>query len=1722
MVHTQLGSLRTLAVRARPPAWPHCIPGPPAWIGWLLASALCVSPAEATKGGPPNYPKVLAHVRNIATFSPGQLDTLSWFDMVNTATGSPEIIAAMRSRNPHQRIFFRHMPQTIVNWQEGDDFWHADTAWSLVRLMQYYALQNDWFLYDTEGERIPEWNGYSANWTRYCPLGTYGTSQGMTIAEWYVDVALPQIAYHSIGGEGWPEAWGWGSSAFDGLAWEVFVDCPAVSTPDAFAAADPDRDGEPEGIDDLCWDGGDLDSLSVLYREANAYIQARLRVVHPDLVMLSARASWRIKPAWVWEELNGLKLEEWNPYAFDPNASYPLHHYSWWSWMYGRRHGPQGSGGTLVGDGYRFAEQVMHPFGNDALEGWDVTYIQYYPGRGWHPTPAEEERVLRLGLGTALLGDGYFCLTYDEVLPVWVDLFDWDFGDPLGNFTRELVGSDTLYVRRFTEGFVEVNPYHFDLGPIPAGDARFAFWLTVDDLATGAVGATSVELTWTAPAGEINGVDETLMRYAAAPITAGNWAAASVPPGSVPLGPPGAPVSFEVSGLLPETTYYFALRNVVHGRVAPGVSSNASATTPSAVLPDTLGPSAIEDLTVTAFFTDGFDLVWTAPGDDGDVGTASYYLLGYLAGEVISDSIAWDAAVKISDSLPVPETAGTPQTYRLSGLMPETLYGLSLRAYDEADNSSPLASPPVSATTLPVVVPDQTPPGAITVLALDQAAPTWARLRWLCTGDDDTLGVASAFVLGWIRGEQAFDEIRWEQATHVSEGLPLPDSARVEVFYVLGGLDPEQAYSVTVRARDDVELLSPLGTTLIFTTPAPPDTVLPDAIGDLRVEASYPDGFALAWTAPGDDANLGTASGYELAYRAGAAIADTADWNAAIRIMAGLPAPAPAGTDQAYRLTGLEAETTYGLSLRAYDDVGGMSPLAAPPLMATTTAVADTIPPGAITTLGVEDLGSSWVHLTWICSGGDDSLGIAESFELAWMPGPGPFTELLWETALHITAGLPAPDSAGTQVGFALSGLLPEATYVATVRARDTAALLSPLGNSLSFTTLALPVPPPPPDTIPPAAIDDLLVSADYTDGFDLEWTAPGDDGDLGTAASYVLGYLEGGEIADSTAWQEAVRIESGLPAPAGAGSAERYRLTELAPGTVYGLALRAYDDVGGLSPLPAEPLLALTREDPDTQPPGAVASLTLGEYGPTWAELMWICPGQGDPPQPPVGFVLGWITGTGPFTEALWHAATQVSAGLPVADSVGAQLSYTLTGLGAAQTYTATVRARGAGELLSPLGGQATFTTPGMPDTTAPARIADLSVSEVGETWASLQWTAVGDDSTSGQATTYQLGVLAGEVIDEANWEAAVADAPQIPPPAPAGTAETYTLAGLTPGISYSIALRAFDEVGNPAPLSNTVSAGPPLPPVVVPPDAVLDLEVSEAGIGWLDLTWSAPAAHEPEGPVTRYWIRYASIPVSAEAWDEMLPAADPPPPLPPGAQQSYRLGSLHEGERYWIALRSQDGAGHVSETSNIASGVTARADREPPPAPPAPHATLRSTSGICELWWDPVAAEDLLGYNIYGRRADWTLPERLNPVPVGEAAWSFPAPSGVMQHYVSITAVDTTGNEGPAGPETPLFFETTQLRGPFPHPIRQEARFELTLPPRGGGSVPVRAQIFSVTGEIVHRWVDDSFPAGHRTILHWDTRNDEGALVAPGLYFLKIEIAAAAEIRKIYVKRD
>lgn len=1936
----------------------------------LLAVAvllLAATPAGATPGGPPSYPRVMAHTFYTEQLPPEQQERAAWFDMLSTRE-PPARVAEIRAANEHIRLFYRSMPQFLPNWNEDETFWYADTSYSLIRLCQYYAMQNDWYLYDTSGERVTGWTGYVSNWTRYCPEGTYGTSVGMTYAEWYTDVAIPQITQNC---PEW-EPWGWGSSAYDGMAWEVFFDCPHCCEPGQYVDADPDRDGVAEGIDSFCWEGGDQDSLSILFRETNLAFRDRLfDVVGDDLVIITNRAGSALSPDWV-TDLDGFKIEEWQPHPS------PTGHISWWNYMYG-----QTNWGQPLAYGYEYAERAMNPGAPDERAGWDVTYLEIMTRLDAYEDPEYRQRMIRFGLGTAMLGDGYFTFTEDEHSLLWLPEYDWDFGLPVEDYQRELYSGDTLYVRRFEKGQVEVNPYGMYLSGVPPRASRFSFWLTIENLAGEAVAPDSVSLFWPQPVGEENLVYVSEVRQATFPITAENWDDCELTTGRFVFPEEqGGEIRKGAGGLAPDTQYYFAAKNNVYGRLEPGISNVATVITPPLDEPDTDPPAPIEDLAAGDLAPTSLTLAWTAPGDDADEGTADHYLARQRVGGAIETEAQWAAADPLDAPLPAPAPAGSPEELAVGELAPETTYGFAVRAVDEAGNLGGLPNPLVVTTT-------SLPPGPIEDLAVTDAYPDGFDLAWTASGDSGTEGRAASYVLGILAG-RAIDSLGdWSEAEKRTDGLPEPAEAGTVQQMRLGDLEAERAYGLCLRAYDAYGNLSPLGNSPVATTAEAPDTLPPGRIEDLVADPGI-DRVTLAWTAVGDDGLVGTAAAYRFAWTEGGPIETEEDWQLALKAGFDLPPPAPAGTGQSLLVDGLTPETTYGFCLRAVDEAQNLSPLSPPQTVTTlpATAPVDEEPPAAITDLVSSALTDGFL-LTWTATGDDGYEGTAASYELAYLEGDAIDSATDWAAATRMTEGLPAPLAPGGQQSFFLTGLADSTVYGLALRVRDEVENLSPLGNAPVDTTLAepsgggpdldppmmiedlaavtvyadgallqwttpgddgdegtaafyvlgiledaalesaadweaaslrtsgLPDPTPaggvqwtrvggldpgqlyglclrayddagnlspmsPPlaitteeegpgpgeDTTPPAPIDDLLASQEYEDGFVLTWTAPGDDGTEGIAEAYALGVLAGRAIETEADWSEAEQVTAGLPPAAPAGLGQAWRLRGLAPETLYGLALRAVDEAGNWSDL-GTPLQAVTLPDSgsgpgggeDLTPPGAILELTLAALNHEWADLTWICSGDDDQSGTAASFVLGIAPGEELATEAQWSAAQKRTDSLPTPAAPGTPVAFRLAGLAPGETVTVAVRAIDDAGHLSPLGASLTLAPPLPPDLTPPGRVTDLAVEARGEEAARLTWTAAGDDGAEGLAATFTIAVRAGGPItseaefaaaeqtehvceepggttvrydweglppsqtlgfavryqDEVGLLGALSNSPTIqldpdePPPPPdelapapiadlrvsalgedqltlawtatgddstagradhyvlgvrpgapiepnawsqaqitelalapaeAGAAETYTLASLTPGAAYGLALRAADEAGNLSPLSNLLYVQLTTPHEPEPPEAVTDLAVAAEGPGWLELTWTAPASREPPGAVAEVDVRFARVPITAGNWPDLLRAPQQPPVAAPGEPQRCRLGPIRYDERYWVALRTRDALGQWSALSNVASGVTAAEDRVPPPAPSMPGAAVVRGKEDEGIWvtWLAVDAEDIAGYYLYGRRASSLTRERVcedliehcaaNEVSPGRMGWPIPPPAGGEQYLISVAAVDETGNESPASEEVALFASRVALEGPYPHPIvvppgGDPAEFRLVLPPGEGGSVEVELRIYSVSGELVRsRWGGGypHFAPGATVPLTWDTTNDRGRRVAPGLYFLELTALGETEVRKIYVKRE
>lgn len=159
--------------------------------------------------------------------------------------------------------------------------------------------------------------------------------------------------------------------------------------------------------------------------------------------------------------------------------------------------------------------------------------------------------------------------------------------------------------------------------------------------------------------------------------------------------------------------------------------------------------------------------------------------------------------------------------------------------------------------------------------------------------------------------------------------------------------------------------------------------------------------------------------------------------------------------------------------------------------------------------------------------------------------------------------------------------------------------------------------------------------------------------------------------------------------------------------------------------------------------------------------------------------------------------------------------------------------------------------------DGVPPSAVQDLSV-EPGSVggYALLAWTGVGDDADSGAASHYLIKFSTDPAQD---WGAFASLAgSSMPAGGLAGIAESEEVAGLLGGVTYYFALKAVDDAGNAAALSNVAFAPaardlyPPLPPSGL---SVADAPGDEGGA--LDLAWTiSPDDGSGSGDVYGYHV--------------------------------------------------------------------------------------------------------------------------------------------------------------------------------------------------------------------------------------------------------------------------
>lgn len=327
----------------------------------------------------------------------------------------------------------------------------------------------------------------------------------------------------------------------------------------------------------------------------------------------------------------------------------------------------------------------------------------------------------------------------------------------------------------------------------------------------------------------------------------------------------------------------------------------------------------------------------------------------------------------------------------------------------------------------------------------------------------------------------------------------------------------------------------------------PTNTTPPSAPTNLSATAASPTQIHLSWTASTD--NVGV-TGYKVERCQGAGCSNFVE----IAI----------STGTTLNDTGLTASTSYSYRVRATDAAGNLSVYSAV-VTSSTSALPDTTPPSAPTSLTATTASATQINLSWTAS--TDNVGVT-GYKVERCQGAGcsNFAQI------------------ATPTGTALNdtGLTTASSYSYRVRATDAA------GNLSAYSAVASALTAAGLDTTPPTAPTNLAATGASSSQINLTWTASTDN--VG-----VTGYkVERCQGAGCSNFAQ-------IAAPTGTTFSD----TGLAASTSYSYRVRATDAAGNLSPYSAV-ATAVTSGTLDTTPPSVPTNVSATAASSSQINLTW------------------------------------------------------------------------------------------------------------------------------------------------------------------------------------------------------------------------------------------------------------------------------------------------------------------------------------------------------------------------------------------------------------------------------------------------------------------------------------------------------------------------------------
>ncbi len=233
--------------------------------------------------------------------------------------------------------------------------------------------------------------------------------------------------------------------------------------------------------------------------------------------------------------------------------------------------------------------------------------------------------------------------------------------------------------------------------------------------------------------------------------------------------------------------------------------------------------------------------------------------------------------------------------------------------------------------------------------------------------------------------------------------------------------------------------------------------------------------------------------------------------------------------------------------------------------------------------------------------------------------------------------------------------------------------------------------------------------------------------------------------------------------------------------------------------------------------------------------------------------------------------------------------------------------------------------------DVTVPGQITDLMAvggSEHGT--IDLSWTAVGDDGSTGTATSYIIKYSEDPISNWVCFDYLSDEYAQSWVPAGTTITENKVITGLDIGVEYYFAIIAVDEAGNMGEVSNTDNA-------IVMDDIIAPARIDPtaypgANSTQVYLQWTATGNNGAAGIASGYELRYSTSPITTNVeFQAATLYADSPNwiPMIAGNIENYTLEMPLGGTTYYFSIVAIDTAGNTGDISAPAGmAISAAAD--------------------------------------------------------------------------------------------------------------------------------------------------------------------------------------------------